>query len=141
MSYNDFWFIETRNQKINIRRWFLWTILLFAFVTVGVIFCIKSMYRPMNNYVIEADRPSVTVDEAKQTNANGYIKGSVCNNSEEKIQDKYIKFIFYTKNNVNIGNEYIEIGTLEPNETRTYELKFRYPKVERLNIVISDSKE
>ena len=141
MSYDDFWFIETRVQTTNLKRWFLWAILLFIFVTIGTIVGIKSMYRNMSNYEIQAESPIVTVDEAKQTNENGYIKGTVTNKNENDIEGKYIKFTFYTKNNINLGNEYIEIGKLQTQETKTYELKFRYSNVERFVVTISDSKE
>ena len=79
MSYNDFWFIETRDQTKNLKRWFLWGILLFAFVTVGSVICVKSMYQPIEKYEIQAENPIVKVDEAKRTNANGYIKGTINN--------------------------------------------------------------
>lgn len=141
MSYNDFWFIDTRVQTTNLKRWFLWGILLFAFVTIGVIVGIKSMYQPFNSYVINSETPVIKIDEAKKTNVNGYVKGSIYNNSDTEIKGKYIKFSFYAKNDVNIGNEYIEIGTLKPQETKTYEEKFRYQNIDKLIITISDSKE
>lgn len=141
MSYNDFWFIETRNQSVNLRRWFLWGILLFAFVTVGTVICVKSMYQPIEKYEIQAENPIVKVDEAKRTNANGYIKGTINNPNNEELKGEYIKFEFYTKNDVNIGNEYVEIGTLNPEETKTYELKFKYPNVERFIVKVTDSKD
>ena len=45
MSYDDFWFIDTRVQTRNLRRWLIWFILLFAFVTVGSIMAVKTMYK------------------------------------------------------------------------------------------------
>ena len=141
MSYNDFWFVETRNQPKNIKRWFLWGILLFIFVSVCTFVCVKSMYQPIEKYEIQAENPLVKIEEAKKTNANGYIKGTVKNITTEEINGKYIKFMFYTNNDVNIGNEYIEIGTLKSKEEKTYEVKFRYPNVERFVVTISDSKE
>ena len=44
MSYDDFWFIDTRVQTRNLRRYLIWFILLFAFVTVGSYLAIKTMY-------------------------------------------------------------------------------------------------
>lgn len=140
-DYTDFWFIDTRNQVKNVKRWFIWGVLLFIFVTVCTIICVRSMYQPIKNYEIQADVPVVNVEEAKKTNANGYIKGIVINNSEEDLKGKYIKFTFYTKNNVDVGNEYVEIGDLKPQESKTYEAKFRYANVERFVITISDKKE
>ena len=141
MSYNDFWFIETRVQTTNLKRWFLWAVLLFAFVGICTYVCVNSMYESITNYEIQAETPTVTVSEAKCTNVNGYVKGTVTNPIPVKIEGKYIKFTFYTENGVDIGTEYVEIGTLKPQETKTYEAKFRYPNVERFVITITDSKE
>lgn len=141
MDYNDFWFIETRNQTTNLKRWFLWGILLFVFVSVGVYFCIRSIYRTVDNYEIDAINPAVRVVEAKATNVNGYVKGEVKNLSQEEIRGKYIKFAFFTKNENNIGNEYIEIGNLAVGESKTYEVKFRYNNIERFVVTITDEKE
>lgn len=141
MSYSDFWFVDTRVQTVNLKRWILWGVLLIAFVSVCTYFCIKSMYIRTNNYEIAIDEPKVTVEEAKKTNANGYIKGNVTNQTEDKIEGKYIAFTFYTKHNIDIGKEYVEIGTLNPQETKTYEAKFRYPYVERFVVTVTDKKE
>ena len=141
MGYGDFWFIDKRVQTKNLKRWFLYGILLFAFVTVGVIVGIKSMYQPFNSYLVSNDVITIKVDEAKKTNVNGYVKGSISNISDSEVNGKYIKFIFLSKNDENIGSEYIEIGTLKPQETKTYEEKFRYQNIDKLIITISDSKE
>lgn len=140
-DYNQIWFADTRVQTRNLKRWFLWGISLFIFVSVCTAVCVKSMYQPIKFYEIQAEYPTITVDEAKKTNANGYIKGTVTNQGEEEINGKYIKFTFYTKNNVDIGKEYVEIGTLAPQETKTYNAKFKYPNVERFIINITDNKE
>ena len=66
MSYDDFWFIDTRVQTRNLRRWFIWFILLFAFVTIGSIVAIRTMYYDMTVYEIHPSNPIVTVSEAKR---------------------------------------------------------------------------
>ena len=65
MSYDDFWFIDTRVQTRNLRRWLIWFILLFAFVTVGTYFAVKTMYTDITEYSIREGNPSITVNEAK----------------------------------------------------------------------------
>lgn len=140
-DYNDFWFVDTRVQTTNIKRWFLWGLLLFVFVGICTVICVKSFYQPIKTYEIQAKEPTVTVEEAKKTSANGYVKGTVTNTSESELKGKFIKFTFYTKNNVDVGKEYIEIGTLKPQETKTYEAKFKYSNVERFIVTITDSKE
>lgn len=141
MSYDDFWFIETRNQKVNIKRWFLWGILLFIFVTVGVYVCVKSMYTPIPKFEVQVVSPAIKIEEAKATNVNGYVKGTVQNNTQEEINGKYIKFDFYNKKDEISGTEYIEIETLKANETKTYEVQFKYDNIEKFIVTVTDSNE
>lgn len=140
MSYDDFWFIDTRVQTRNLRRYFIWFILLFAFVTIGTIFAIKTMYHDIEVYEIQSENPVIVVDEAKATNVNGYVKGNVTNKSEEELNGKYICFLLYTSDNELIGEEYIEIGNLQPNGTKSYELQFRRDNVDRFVVTITDEK-
>lgn len=139
MGYSDFWFIDKRVQTTNLKRWFLWAILLFVFVGVCTYVCVNSMYLEIKQYKIISEVPTITVSEAKATNVNGYVKGTVANQTETELNGKYIKFIFYAENNSEIGTEYVEIGTLKPQETKTYEAKFRYQSVEKFIVMISDS--
>ena len=140
MSYDDFWFIDTRVQTRNLRRYFIWFILLFAFVTIGTIFAIRTMYHDISVYEIQSENPEIVVDEAKATNVNGYIKGNITNKSEEQMDGQYIYFLLYTDENELIGEEYIEIGSLLPNETKTYELQFRRDNVDRFVITVTNEK-
>ena len=140
MSYDDFWFIDTRVQTRNLRRYFIWFILLFAFVTIGTIFAIRTMYHDINVYEIQSENLEIVVDEAKATNVNGYIKGNITNKSEEQIDGQYIYFLLYTDENELIGEEYIEIGSLLPNETKTYELQFRRDNVDRFVVTVTNEK-
>lgn len=141
MSYNDFWFVETRVQTSNLKRWFFYAAFIFIFVGICTVVCVKSMYLPMKNYEIQSENPVIKVDDAKKTSANGYVKGTVSNQSEEELKGKYIKFTFYTKHDVDIGKEFVEIGSLQAQETKTYEAKFRYPNVVRFIVTITDNKE
>ncbi len=141
MSYNDFWFIETRNQKVNIRRWFLWTILLIAFTTIGAHICIKTMYVPIPAFEVHSDILPVKIEEAKTTKVNGYIKGYVQNVLEEEISGKYMKFDLYNKEDELKGTEYIEIGTIQPGERKNYEMQYNYKNIEKFILTIVNNKE
>ncbi len=138
-DYNEIWFANTRVQTRNIKRWFLWGIILFIFVTIGTSLAVKSMYKSIRTYEIQTDIFSVKIDDAKSTKTNGYIKGSIQNQSEEDITGKYIKFTFYNEKNEDIGREYIEVGSIRPQQIKTYEVKFRYPNVEKFIVTVSDS--
>ena len=139
-DYNQFWFVDKRKQTRNLKRWFLIAVSLFVYVGICTVVCVKSMYQPIENYIIQAEYPKVTVDEAKKTNVNGYIKGNVNNQGDTDLKGKYIKFAFYTTDNENIGNEYIEIGELKAQQAKTYELKFRYQNIGSFIITIEDNK-
>ena len=138
MSYDDFWFIDQRIQTRNLRRWLIWFILLFAFVTIGSILAVKSMYHDITSYEILSENPIVTVSEAKATNVNGYIKGEIRNESEEDVSNKYLCFMLCNENNDVIGTEYIEIGNLTSGQTKTYELQFKKDDIDRFYITVTD---
>ena len=141
MSYDDFWFIDTRVQTRNLRRWLIWFILLFAFVTVGTIIAVKSMYQDIEVYKIYSSEPLITVNEAKATNVNGYIKGEIKNEGEETINNKYLCFILCDENNEVVGREYLEIGSLASGESKTYELQFRRDNIDTFYVIVTDSQE
>ena len=141
MSYDDFWFIDTRVQTRNLRRWLIWFVLLFAFVTVGTIIAVKSMYQDIKVYEIRSSNPVITVNEAKATNVNGYIKGEIRNESEETINNKYLCFVLCDENNEVVGREYLEIGSLASGESKTYELQFRRDNIDTFYVIVTDSQE
>ena len=139
MSYDDFWFIDQRVQTRNLRRWLIWFILLFAFVTVGTFMAVKTMYKDITTYEIRVSSPSVTITESKATNVNGYIKGEIKNNGSEIISGGYLCFVLFNENFESVGNEYIEIGTLNPQETKTFEVKFKRDNVDRFIVGLANT--
>lgn len=138
MGYTDFWFIDTTVQTRNFRRYFIWFILLFAFVSIGSVMAVKSMYQDMTIYRIQETNPQITVSEAKATNVNGYIKGAISNNSDESITDKNLTFFLYNSNNELKATEYIDIGTLSEGQSKTYELKFKEDDIDRFLVAITN---
>ena len=140
MSYEDFWFIDSRVQTRNLRRWLIWFILLFAFVTIGSIMAVKTMYKDIDIYAIQESNLVIKVNEAKATNVNGYIKGEIKNDYNEIVSEKYLCFLLYNKNNELKGTEYIEIGTLKPGETKSYELKFKKDNINRFCVLVTEEK-
>ena len=140
MSYDDFWFIDTRVQTRNLRRWLIWFILLFAFVTVGTVLTIRAMYHDIERYDIIETNPTVAVSEAKATNVNGYIKGEIKNDDVGVVPKKYLGFVLLDENNEVKGTEYLEIPQLAQGETKTFELQFKRDNVERYVIFVINEK-
>lgn len=140
MSYDDFWFIDTRVQTRNLRRWLIWFILLFAFVTVGSIMAVKTMYKDINAYGVRSgNNLNLTVNEAKATNVNGYIKGTIKNVGENELDGGYICAMLFDENYELKGTEYLDVGTIRPDETKNYELKFKRDNIKHFYLLtVSD---
>ena len=140
MGYDDFWFIDTRVQTTNLRRWFTWFIFLFAFVTIGSIMAVKTMYHDIEVVTKNETNFEIKVSEAKTTNVNGYIKGEITNKQEEEINKKYLCLVLCNSNDEIISTEYIEIEKLGASQTKSYELKFKHNKVDMVYVLVTDSK-
>ena len=140
MSYDDFWFIDTRVQTRNLRRWLIWFILLFAFVTIGSIMAVKTMYKDINAYGVRSGNNfNLTVNEAKATNVNGYIKGTIKNVGENELDGGYICAMLFDENYELKGTEYLDVGTIRPDETKNYELKFKRDNIKHFYLLtVSD---
>ena len=141
MRYEDFWFVDTRVQTVNLRRYFLWFILIFVFVSVGCYFAIKNIYNNMAIYGTINSEIQITVSEANSTNFNGYVQGNITNNSEEEISGKYLCFLLFNDMNELEDVQYIEIGTISPSQNETFELKFKTDNVTGVYVLTTDNME
>ena len=135
MSYSDFWFIDTRVQTVNLRRYFLWFIIIFVFVSVGCYFAVKNMYDDLTIYGVRDEQVHIKISEAKSTNVNGYVKGEVVNNSEEEVSGKYLCFLLFNDMNELEDVQYIEIKTILPSQSQTYELQFKTNNVTGVYVI------
>lgn len=134
MPYMDIWMYNSRPRMKVFLCYFLIFLAFFIFSDVMVYFYNKSLYQPMASYEVQVKTPEVTVTLAEASNANGNIKGVIRNNTEELIEDKYLKFEFYTRRDVNVGIKYLPIGMLEIGQEKKYEMGFRYDDVESVKI-------
>ncbi len=141
MSYSDFWFVETRVQTNNLKRYLIYFVIIFAFVSIGSVMAIKTMYKDIKSYEINTGNLNVTVSEAKATNVNGYVEGKVINQGNEPISGKYLAFLLYNEDNKLVSTEYIDIGTIEVEQVKDFKMKFKYDNIERFVISVTDTKE
>ncbi len=89
---------------------------------------------------IKQTTPEIIMSEVKTTDVNGYAKGKIKNNSEKDIERTYIKLDLYSKRNVNLGTEYLEINNLKIGKEQEFDIKYRYSNVNHYEITIIDSK-
>ena len=57
------------------------------------------------------------------------------------MSGKYIKIDLYSSLGNLLGTDYLEIGTLRPNETKSFETYFKIQDVATYDISIADQKE
>ena len=120
-DYMDFWCIDKRKRMHNIIMYILIIALLFVFSNVMIYLYINGTYKAIEDSKIEVENPNITIEQAKATYVNGYVNGKIKNNTEETINEKYIKFEFSTLRDVNIGNKYLKIENLEPGQEIEYQ--------------------
>ena len=102
---------------------------------------IKTTYQDLNKFTIEAPNPKVKIYESKATYINGYIKGTLLNNDEQMIENKYVKFEFFSERDIYLGKKYIKVDKLAPNEEKEFEVKFNIENVNHYKITIVDKNE
>lgn len=141
MSYLDIW-IYNSNPRIKVFTCYALIFIAFFIFSDIMIYCYtKSLYQPMESYEIAVTSPEVTITTAEASNVNGNVKGTIRNTTEDRIENKYLKFDFYTPRNINVGTKYIEIDTLETEEQKNYELGFRYDNVSSVKVSMVDDSE
>ena len=83
----------------------------------------------------------ITVYQAEATKVNGRIKGTITNNTENKITNKYIRIDLYSERDVFLGSRYIDISDIKENEVRNLEIYFKAQDVDYYEIKLVDEKE
>ena len=71
-------------------KYFLAIVIVYIVVDITSLYILKSTYNT-KEYSVDNSIFDINVTEAKATFANGYIKGSVKNNTNAQIDNKYLK--------------------------------------------------
>lgn len=140
-DHMDFWCIDKRKRMHNIIMYILIIALLFVFSNVMIYLYINGTYKAIEDSKIEVENPNITIEQAKATYVNGYVNGKIKNNTEETINEKYIKFEFSTLRDVNIGNKYLKIENLEPGQEIEYKVNFKYQDIKKMKISEATAEE
>lgn len=141
MSYLDIWMFDSTKRMKVFFCYFLIFITFFIFSDVMVYFYTKSLYQPMTSYQIMTQTPEITVSEAKASHTSGNVKGTVKNNTSEKLITQYLKFEFYTERNVLAGTKYFQLNNLEPNAMQDYQIGFHYENVDNVKVSMASQEE
>lgn len=122
-------------------KYILVLVLFFVFSNLIINALLKNSYTDIKNsdINIDVDGIYVGVDEAKVSGWNGNVKGIVKNNSNQVIENKYIKFSMLSKKGHVLGEKYVKIEKLEVDEIKNYEVDFDYDNVKGLKIELTDT--
>lgn len=137
-DYMDFWCIDKRKRMHNI---IMYILIIALFSNVMIYLYINGTYKAIEDSKIEVENPNITIEQAKATYVNGYVNGKIKNNTEETINEKYIKFEFSTLRDVNIGNKYLKIENLEPGQEIEYKVNFKYQDIKKMKISEATAEE
>jgi hypothetical protein len=118
--------------------YFLIFIGFFVLSTVLTNFLMRDDYKNIN-YEIKSEMLQIQVTESMAANSNGYIKGSITNNTEELIPLKYIQVNLYDENNAYLGSEYKELKNFYPNETINFDIAYEYFDINKVVINLTDT--
>lgn len=113
----------------------LLVVLFFIFSRILIYIAINTTYA-YKQFDFKTDLKAQITVEA--TSVNGIVKGNIEKTEFEKIQNKYIKLDYYTKNEVHLGTKYVEVGTLEDKENFEFEMRTNYNHIDRVEIDIVD---
>lgn len=101
---------------------------------------LNGTYKSIETRVLQ-EMPTINVSESKATYVNGYVKGNIYNNSENTINEKYLKIDLYSPRDMHLGTKYVKIGNLEAKKTQDFEMWFKYTDVKYCNITVVDTAE
>ena len=123
------------------RKYLIWFLLFYAFVSLMSYGFIRTTYVTMDSYNIDFDSPKVTIDDAKVTKVNGYIHGRVTNNTDTDLGNKYIKVDLISKTGNVITSRYIDISNLKKDEEREIKARFNAENIKEFNMTLVDKEE
>ena len=128
------------NTLKKFAKYALWLIICYILVNVLSYAFIAKSYNKLDNYTILVNTPKIEIIESKATKANGYIIGSVKNNTGKVLNKEYIRINFYNNNSTYIGTEYVELNDIQENASKDFKLSYKYNNVACFSIDTTDEK-
>ncbi len=112
----------------------------YAFSNVMINAYLKVSYTEVRDYEIDVEELFVDVTESKVSKRDGYIYGCVKNNNSSTLENKYLKASMMDKYGNVLGEKYVLIDKIEPEQLRKFEIKFDYDNVKTFKIEMTDTK-
>ena len=116
-------------------KYLVWIVLFFIFSQVMIYFALNTSHK---NKAVEIKSSIIKEAEVKANSVSGTAKCKIYNDTQNSIQNKYIKIDCYSKNGVLMGTKYIKVENIPANEEKEYEVRFNFNKVNNAVIQIVD---
>ena len=113
--------------------WILSDILIF----VGI----NSTYQDKIYKILSEDNYEINISECRATYVNGYVKGTIKNNTENNLNEKYLKIDCYSQRDTLMGTKYVLVQNVLPDQSRDFEMYYKFENVEYCNISLVDKLE
>ncbi len=113
---------------------------LIIFILIYIIFdfftykYLVNSYKNIKTYEIVEKAPEVKINEAKATAVNGYVKGTIKNNTGKKIESTNMKIDLYNSRGANLETKYCKIENLEDNQTAEFNVNFRAHNISHIKV-------
>ena len=124
----------------RVKTFFIYFLLIVAFFIFSQVMIYIAINTTFENKKIETKTTTLVQMELQATSVNGFAKGKIINNTENNIENKYLKIECYSKNDTLMGTKYVEIDKLKAKEKKEFEVHFNFNRVEKAVIDVVDEK-
>ena len=127
----------------KMKKFLIYAILIAAFwlfSNILIYLAINSTYAHIDTRVY-TNAPEVTVSQSAATYVNGVVRGTIRNNTENTIQNQYIRLEFYSPRDIKLGTKYIKIEELQRGASQEFEMWYRFTGVNYVHVSITDNIE
>ena len=124
----------------KLKKFLLYVIVIIAFwifSDILVYIAINGTYKKIDAKV-NINSPEISITDCKATYVNGYIKGSIKNNTNDIINKKYVKIDLYSPRDIKLGTKYVKIENLEKNNFQNFDMWYKYTNVKYAIITTVD---
>ena len=118
-------------------KYLLLFIIFYIFVSIMSYLFVKSAYKEIYNYEIETESPKITIKESKATSANGYIVGTIKNDTGKLIDKINLKVNFYSPRGINLGTKVAKIENFKENELKEFRINYEFNNVKSYNVSLT----
>lgn len=126
------------NRMKTLLKYAIWIMLFYFFSNLIIYLNLETTYQNIGR---KDNLSQVTIYQAQATKINGRIKGTVYNDTKNKITNKYLRIDLYSEKNNFLGSKYIYVSNMRDNETRNIEIYFKIQDVNYYEMIFTDEKQ